>query len=98
MQEARRVSFRTYGSCLSEAASLHEHGLFRHSHVSIVVVLSARIAEQCPVGRAIFRAGVLKGVPTLYLGELARLRQRLKQVLADVVHAIRLCLCSAGEL
>src|SRR6202035_2369028 len=57
-----------------------------------------RITKQGAVRAAIFRAGVRKRVLALNLRELARLRQPLKQVLADVLHSIRLCLCCAGEL
>jgi hypothetical protein len=82
---------------LPRAASLRQHGLFGHSHVAVVVVLSTRIAEQRPVGGAIFRAGIRERVPTMYLGELASLRQRLKQMLADVVHSIGLGLFRVSE-
>jgi hypothetical protein len=79
-------------------ASLDQYGLFRHSHIAIVVVLSTRIAEQRPVSGAIFRAGVRDWVPTLCLRELATLRQPLKQVLTDVAHSIGLSLFRVGQL
>src|SRR5256885_15450349 len=69
---------------------LNQHGLFRHSHVTVVVVLCAQIAEQRPVSAAIFRAGVRNQVPTLGLRECSALRQSLKQMLTDVVHSIGL--------
>ena len=66
--------------------------------MAIVVVLSARVAKQRPVRGAVFRGGVLERIPTLYLRELASLRQRLKEVLTDIVHSIRLSLFRVGEL
>jgi hypothetical protein len=59
---------------LSRAVFLYQHGLFRHSHVAIVVVLPTRIAEQRSIGGAVFGAGVFVRVPTLYLRELSTLR------------------------
>ena len=66
--------------------------------MAVVVVLSTRITEQRPVRAAIFRAGVLERVPTLYLRKLAGLRQRLKQVLADIVHSLSLRLFRVRQL
>src|SRR5215470_10166720 len=66
--------------------------------MAIVVVLCTRIAEQRAVGGAIFRAGLLERVPTIFLREVASLCQCLKHMLADVIHPIRLCLLRAGEL
>src|ERR1700730_5488496 len=80
------------------AASLHQYGFFRRSHIAIVVVLSTGIAEQRRVGGAIFRGGVRDWVPTPCPRKLATLYQRLKQVLTDVAHSIGVCLFRVGEL
>src|SRR5205085_1313300 len=77
---------------------LHQHGLFGHSHVPAAVVFSTRIAEKRPIRHAIFRGGVRLRIPALGLGELAALCQALKQVLADVLHPVRLTLLRVAEL
>src|SRR5580704_8727167 len=66
--------------------------------MAVSVVLSAGIAEKRPVVGAIFGAGVWHWVPALFLRELAPIRQRLKQMLADVLHATRLCFFRVREL
>src|ERR1700721_603267 len=66
--------------------------------MAVSAVLSAGITEKRPVGSAIFGAGVRHSVPALFLRELAPIRQRLKQMLADVLHPIRLCLFRVSEL
>src|SRR3984893_3111325 len=95
------INFRVSGNAINRnlaATSLHQYGLFRGSHIAIVVVLSTRSAEQRRESGAIFRAGVRDWVPTLCLRELATLYQRLKQVLTDVAHSIGVYLFRVGEL
>ncbi len=66
--------------------------------MAIVVVPSTRVAEQRAVCSAVFRGRALERIPTCYFRELASLRRRLKQVLTDIVHSIRVSLFRVSEL